>query len=313
MIIRKYQQADEAEVVALWNTVLWADKISPEFFREKILLDPNFGEDGVFVAEEGMHILGAAVTFVCRTENNPWKQGAVADSKDKGSLLPVLCVDKKIADRLIGAAEAYLKECGRKIVSVCQHSPFFFPNSIDRKSYPEIYQFFIDNGYKPTGTSYSMGRDLRHYQYPEEARAMEEKFRGEGITFATYHPRHLLAVKRYMLAECPGWMADFAIKICRQNPEHEIMLAFKNSDVVGYCQYNFCGEQLERVGPFSVAQSMRGKNIGQVMTARLLQTMSEHKIQFAYFGSTGNRQLPFYTKNGFEVFREKTPLEKTLP
>jgi len=311
MIIRKYQQDDEAEVVALWNTVLWADRISPELFREKILLDPNFGEDGVFIAEEGKRIVGAAVTFVWRAENNPWKQGNVAASRETGSLLPVICGEKDVAGKLIGAAEAYLKECGRKTVSVCRHSPFFFPNAVERECYPEIYQFFVDNGYEPQETTYSMGRDLRHYKFPDEARALEAKLREEGITFATYRPEHLLAVKRYMLGECPGWMWDFATKVCMKNQEHEITLAFKGNDVVGYCQYNFRGEQMERVGPFSIAQSMRGKNVGRVMTAHLLQTMSEHKMHFAYFCWTGS-QYKFYLKNGFEIFRKQTPFEKVL-
>lgn len=315
MTIRTYRQEDEQQALTLWNAVLWADRVSADFFRERVFLDPNIAEDGLFVAEEDGRVVGLAVAFVRRTDL-PWGyEGKKEAQKDIGFLLPVIVAPEsyggEAARGLLAAAETYLRAQGRKTVSVCGYGPLFFPNAVDREQYPQLHQFFLDNGYRPQGVSYSMKCDLTSFRISDVVRDLENRFAEEQIRFRAYRPEDLLAVKRFLLREFPGWISHFAEKIRAKAPGHEIMLAFEGEDVIGYCQYNYYGFT-ERVGPFAVAAAMRGRNIGQVMVAHLLQRMSEHGLLCAYFCSTGERQLKFYRKNGFEVFRTKTAFAKEI-
>lgn len=314
MVIRRYQHCDESQVLTLWNTVLWADKTSAEFFREKILLEPNIGEDGFLVAVDDGQLVGAVIAFV-RSTDLPWGyEGKCAAFKDKGFLLPILppaaCRKDGVGCDLLAAAETYLRSRGRSTVSICEYYPLFFPDGIDPERYPELHQFLLDCGYRPHDTTYSMGCDLRNHRFPEESRQLEQQLARERITFTGYRSEHLLAVKRFLLTDFPAWISAFAQKIFLKSPGHEVMLALEGEEVVGYCQYNYCG-LAERVGPFGVSETMRGKGVGQVLVAHLLESMAEQGYKFAHFCSTGQRQVKFYQKNGFTVYREKTVFQKS--
>jgi ribosomal protein S18 acetylase RimI-like enzyme len=313
MIVRRYQPRDESQMLALWNTALWADKISPESFREKVLLDPNIGEDGIFVAEDGGQFLGAAIAFV-RSTDLPWGyEGKSRAASDKGFVLPVFpppaCCNDGVGPELLATAEDYLRSRQRTTISICGYYPLFLPDGIDGARYPELHGFLMDSGYHPHDTTYSMGCDLRNHRFAEEPGRSRDRLGEEQITFSHYRPEHLLAVKRFLLGEFPAWISSFVYKVATRSPGHEMSLAIQGDEVVGYCQYNYYG-QTERVGPFGVSEKMQGKGVGQGLVAHLLESMAEGGLRFAYFGSTGRRQVKFYEKNGFAVYREKTVFEK---
>ncbi len=313
MSIRRYNDHDEAEVVALWNRAWWADKTTPEFFREKILLEPNIGEEGFFLAEEQGGIVGAVNAFV-RSTDLPWGYGgASAALKGKGFLLPLLpsAACGEAGRELLAAAEDYLRQRRRTLVSVCEYYPLFYPDGVDQARYPALHGFLLENGYRHHDTTYSMSCDLRDHRYPEKAHCLERQLGEQGITFTSYRPEHLLPIKRFLLREFPSWVSCFANKVAQRSPGHEIMLALADGEVVAYCQYRYYG-LAERVGPFGVSAALRGAGVGYVLVARLLQNMAECGFQAAYFCTAGERQAKFYAKNGFVVYREKTVFEKIL-
>lgn len=315
MKVRRYEQCDESQVLALWNTAWWADKTTVEFFREKILMEPNIGEEGLFVAEDKGNIVGAANAFV-RSTDLPWGYaGKSALHSKKGFLFPVFpapVCKNGVGQELLAAAEAYLRGRGRTIVSVCDYLPLFYADGIDKERYPEVHGLLTENGYDPKETTRAMSCDLRNHSFPDEARRAESRLGEEGITFTSYHPQHLLAVKKFLLKEFPAWISCLAHKVIVRAPWHEVVLGLQGGDqVIAYCQYNYYGV-VERVGPFGVASAMQGRGVGYVLVAYLLQTMAERGYQLAFFGSAGERQANFYAKNGFTVFREKTIFEKKL-
>jgi mycothiol synthase len=315
MIVRHYEPGDEAQVLRLWNAAWWADKTTAEFFQEKVLMEPNIGEEGLFVAEDHGRIIGAANAFV-RSTDLPWGYaGKSALFSKKGFFFPIFpvvaCGNDGVGSELLRAGEAYLHDRGRTIVSVCEYYPLFYPDGIDRERYPELHSFFIANGYQPSDTSYSMSRDLRNHQFTAEACNLESRLAEEGISFTPYRPQYLIATRRFLLKEFPAWISCFAHKVVVRAPWHEMILAVQKDEVIGYCQYNYYG-LVERVGPFGVARAMQGKGVGYVLVARLLGTMAECGYQLAYFCSAGQRQAKFYAKNGFTVFREKTIFEKSI-
>ena len=50
MQIRNYRENDWKELHALYNRILYADKVTEEFFLEHLIFTPNFDPEGVFIA-----------------------------------------------------------------------------------------------------------------------------------------------------------------------------------------------------------------------------------------------------------------------
>jgi len=58
MEIRPYRGADEAELLDVWRTSMFADALGEHLFRVKVLLDPNFLPENLLVAAEDGRITG---------------------------------------------------------------------------------------------------------------------------------------------------------------------------------------------------------------------------------------------------------------
>ena len=57
---------------------------------------------------------------------------------------------------------------------------------------------------------------------------------------------------------------------------------------------------------------MKGRGIGTLMIARLLEIMAQKNIKHAWFASCVKDLVYFYGKNGLQVFRKKSILVKEL-
>ncbi|AQT84644.1 hypothetical protein ERICIV_04062 [Paenibacillus larvae subsp. larvae] len=58
IIFRSYQAGDERQLVPLWNQTMQADPVTPERFRNLVLLDANFDPLGLRIAADGERIIG---------------------------------------------------------------------------------------------------------------------------------------------------------------------------------------------------------------------------------------------------------------
>src|SRR5579872_7462285 len=58
MHIRAYHGTDEAELLALWNSSMIADRIGEDRFRTHVLLDPNFQRENLRIAIQDERIVG---------------------------------------------------------------------------------------------------------------------------------------------------------------------------------------------------------------------------------------------------------------
>ncbi|WP_346393928.1 GNAT family N-acetyltransferase [Virgibacillus pantothenticus] len=57
---RQYQTGDEKQIVTLWNESLWKDPITPNRFRNLVLLDINFDPEGLYLAFDQNKLIGCA-------------------------------------------------------------------------------------------------------------------------------------------------------------------------------------------------------------------------------------------------------------
>ncbi|MDT2258891.1 hypothetical protein P7H06_03980 [Paenibacillus larvae] len=58
IIFRSYQAGAERQLVPLWNQTMQADPVTPERFRNLVLLDANFDPLGLRIAADGERIIG---------------------------------------------------------------------------------------------------------------------------------------------------------------------------------------------------------------------------------------------------------------
>lgn len=312
MRIRKYDARDESDVISLWNESLFADRITPEIFRERILLDPNFDKSGFLLAEDNKGIVGATIGFIRRTDL-PWGYERNKDS-DSGYIIVFFVapdyyqteIEKKLLENVI----LYFKKLGKKNISFSGYSPTFFPSGIDPEIYPHLFDFFKQNGFTEVGVSYSMRKDIFSFQIPEKIKKLEKKLKQEGITFSYFKLQYLLGVKEFLSSEFPHWLHKFVDKILLGHPNDEIVIVLKEEKVIGYCQHNYY-RHLERVGPFGISSAFRGRKIGTVMLCKLLEGMAKKGYHYAWLGST-DLAKNYYERMGFEVFRKNVILKKEI-
>ena len=310
MICRKFQENDWKELHRLYNRMLHADRVTEGFFLEHLILSPNFDPEGIILAEENGQLAGAAVAQIVTRNVSPWAD-QVSSAKSTGYLMPPLIDNAETGKMLIAEAEKYFQANGRTTVRVASLGPTLFPDSTDEKAYPEICRALEESGYTAAARYHSMKRGLTGYKPSEQVAAKAAELKRQGIEAKICEWEDVPAVKRFMMgSSLIGRIQNLALKI-RQNELDQVVIIRNAEDVLGYCQYKYYDE-LERVGPFGVTDKMRGKGIGQVMTAKLLQVMAQRGIPFAWFASCTETNAHFYSKNGFEIFRTKRIYLKNL-
>lgn len=309
-MIRLYREDDWPQMLELYNRYMTADRITGEFFIQYILLSPNFDPQGTFVDEEDGRIVAWAMAQVVRRNYDIW--GSQAEKlAGKGFIFLPVTDDLDRAKALIGACEKYLAAAGCQLFRCGAPGYTLFANGVDPEIYPVLHRAFEESGYHSCGISYSMHRRLDNYIPSAEVQALYEERVREGFEFKVCEYSDLPAIRRMLeSSDLKGWM-HLPIRKAEQHKVHEIVIAKYQGDAVGYCQYNYF-DNPERIGPFGVDGRMRGKNIGTAMIAKLFQVMSERNVRYAWFASCAPERINFYSRNGLEVFRQKSVLIKKI-
>ena len=304
MRIRIFQETDAKEMFALYDSVYAADRVSWPFFVRYFLLSPNFDPAGTFLAEENGRIAGWASGQVIRKDFDVWGDQARKNA-GTGFLMPPVTRDAETGKELISAVEEYFRsgKCVRSKGAAAGYT--LFPNGVDRAAYPAVHRAFEESGYTCSAFSYSMHRSLENYSVPEAIREKTDRLAAEGILADICRCDDLPGL-RHLLAETDlnGWM-HLPLRKAEQGRLDEALVVRRGSEILGYCQYNYFGEA-ERIGPFGISGDMRGKGLGTVMVAKLLEIMAGRGFRYAWFASCTEQKIPFYAKNGLQVFRKKS-------
>ena len=304
MLIRNFQDADAKEMFALYDSVYTADRVSWPFFVQYFLLSPNFDPAGTFIAEENGRIAGWASGQIVRKDFDVWGSQSRKNA-GTGFLMPPAIKEVETGKKLIAAVEEYFRQGGCVRSKGAAAGYTLFPNGVDPEAYPVVHRAFEESGYAFSAFSHSMGRSLENYSIPEAVQAKIDRLAAEGILAGICGYDDLPGL-RHLLAETElnGWM-HLPLRKAEQGCLDEAVVVRKGSDVVGYCQYNYFGEA-ERIGPFGVSRDMRGKGLGTVMVAKLLEVMAERGFKYAWFASCTEQRIPFYSRNGLQVFKKKS-------
>ena len=154
MELRGYSQDWEAQVVELWNRVLWTDPITVEKFRKQALFDDNFDTSLCDIALDNGRLAG----FILATKRKfPYLERGL--EPDRGWINVFFidgdCQRKGIGSQLLLSTEKKLAELGVKQITLGAYSPGYFFPGLDCVHYPGAKVFFEKHAYRAGEEAYS--------------------------------------------------------------------------------------------------------------------------------------------------------------
>jgi len=313
--LRDYCIHDAQEITDLWNRCLPADPITREIFEDRILLDPNFELAGCRVAERDGRVVGFAHALVRRTPL-PWGfESLLERDRGVGWILAIFVHEafrrEGIGSALLGQTLDYLRARGARQAVLFDYPPNYLLSGVDTEAYPGALEFFQRRGFSAQGKTMGMGINLYDFRLPPAVAEMERELAQQGIVVEYFSRDYLLPTISFLHDCFPTWLCLFTDKLQRNHDLDEMVIARQGEEVVGYCQHRYW-HQAERTGPFGVKAALRGKKIGTLMLYRLLERMSQKGFRFGWFAQTGERQLNYYQRVGYQVTRTQVSMVKQL-
>lgn len=313
MEIRPFRGADEAELLAVWRASMFADALSENLFRTKVLLDPNFLAENLPVAVEDGKVVGFVLAL---TRQVPlFLQGLEPES----AWITAFGVHPDYRRRGIGTAlfqyvAARLKAEGRKTIDIAPYVPNYFVPGVDVKAYPGTIPFLEKVGFRVLYNAISMGADLSGFTLPPEIVELQRQREVEdGVTIRPVTAADLPELMPFIVKHF-GWdwfrhAQDYLLELFGGSNIQQIcvLVARQRGEIVGYCQ-----QKLERFGPFGVDPACRNLGIGRLLLFNCLATMSARHNYFAYFLWTGEDAARLYSLAGFKRRREFAVLHQDL-
>lgn len=311
---RYYQSGDEKNIVKLWNEVIWKDPITPDRFRNLVLLDSNFDPEGLRVAYDGDKLVG--VVYAVRRLLPMYG----TDLEPDNGWIVFFFVDevyrrKGIASRLMKDAVHFLKENGRKHVFFSSYAPNYILPGIDEDAYPEGYRFLLDQGFDKLYSPIAMDRNLVDFKLSDEIKELVKQREEEGYTFSLAEDGDLYDLITFANEVFnPDWGRAIREGILQGMPLERILVAKQGKKIVGFCIYGGYEGIPDRFGPFGVDPEQQGKKLGKILLNLCLQQMKAESLHGAWFLWTGEKTSAgyLYKKTGFEITRTFHVMKKDI-
>jgi GNAT superfamily N-acetyltransferase len=310
-VIRDYRSGDEADLLAVWNSALWADPINPATWRAKVLLDPNFDSAGCHVAEVEGRVRGFLLSLVRRVPF--FNEGLQTDR----AWITAFGVEpawqgKGIGGRLLEAALERLRRLGRETVALSPYVPNYFTPGVDVAAYEQGLAFLIRHGFTVLDRPLSMRAELTGFRTPPAIVETAERLRADGVEIRLAEPADIVPILDFIPKhftwdwhrEASGVFLDLFVGDPRQV---SLLVAVKDGEVFGYAEH-----RAERFGPFGVRPDLRGRGIGRVLLAEMLIEMRKKGYHAAWFLWTGDDAARLYAQCGFREVRRFAVLQRDV-
>lgn len=313
--IRTYRGGDESRIVSVWNDALLQDPIDMRMFARRVLCDANFSPQGLIIAEEDGEIIGFALAIERKIPL--WG----ADLEPDQGWITAFAVHPARRRRGVGralfeAAEAFLKQRGKKDVLISPYAPNYFWPGIDANAYPDGFSFLKDQGYVTLYTPISMDKNLVSYVYPADAQKTRADRLAEGYVIAPLTWSYLSELIAFANDKFnPDWGRAIREAVAHGMPLDQCFVAINpGGKLVGFALYGGYDGTMERFGPFGVDEEERGKGLGKVLLHETLRAMKSRGLHGAWFLWTGEKTAAgqLYLKAGFSISRTFHVMKKHL-
>lgn len=304
--VRTYRSGDATGIAGAWTRAAPADGITARRFRDLVLLDRNFDAAGLFVAEDGHQIVGAAYAVRRLIAHEG------ADLQPETGWIPFFFVvpshrRRGLGRELVTRALGWLRTQGIAEALFSSYTPNYILPGLDAERYPEAAELLADLGFKPLERPSAMDRSLIGYTMPDEIRGRVAALRDAGWHFGTPDDDDLVALIR---VAGDAFNADWARAIREgvlsgMPPERIVIAKDPSGAVLGWAMHGTYESAIERFGPFGVLPQSRGTGLGKILLHLTLEQMVSLGAHNAWFlwADEGTAASALYLKTGFAVTR----------
>ncbi|MBF8187770.1 GNAT family N-acetyltransferase [Nonomuraea sp. K274] len=299
--VRAFASGDENSLVEAWNRSMPGDPTTSGWFRDCVLLDPNFDPYGLRVAVADGRVVGCAYAVRRRTPLAPG-----TDLEPDLGWIPFFFVEPGhrgggLGRRLLGEALGFLESAGRTKVDFSSYTPNYVLPGADVELYPDGFRLLEGLGFRTLYSPVAMDRTLVGYVTPADVHDLRAGRESEGYAVRSPLDGELPELIRFA-AEVfnPDWG-----EAIRQHRDPKCMVIAKKDQIVGFALYAAYRGVPERFGPFGVAPEQRGTGLGKILLHRTMTMMRAEGLHSSWFLWTGEASPAghLYTKAGYQITR----------
>ncbi len=313
--LRPYRGGDEEAIVALWNESMPQDTVSPELFRNRVLLDVNFDPEGTILAVDKA---GQPVGFILAMARKTPIFGT--DLEPENGWISIFFVKPSVRGQgmvkmLLGGAEAFLRSKGRKNIFVSSYSPNYFFPGVDKEMYKDAVAFLEKNGYGVLYQAVAMDKNLVGFAVPDDVKALKAQREAEGYKFGCLNSAFLTRTIAFATENFGvDWGRAIREGVARGLGFDRFLIATKGEEVVGFTVFGAYDNVAERFGPFGVAEKLRGAGLGKILLYETLDFMRQRGSHGAWFLWTGEESAAgkLYRRAGFTITRRFNVMKRVL-
>ncbi|MEU7859980.1 GNAT family N-acetyltransferase [Nonomuraea sp. NPDC049141] len=299
--VRAFASGDETSLIDAWNRSMPGDPTTSGWFRDCVLLDPNFDPEGLRVAVIDGRVAGCAYAVRRLTPLAPG-----TDLEPETGWIPFFFVAPEqrrtgLGRRLLGEAIAFLEAQGRTRIDFSSYTPNYVLPGADAELYPDGFRLLSGLGFETLYSPVAMDRTLVGYATPDEVRALLAKRESEGYEFRSPYEGELPELIRFAAGVFnPDWG-----EAIRQHRDTKRMIIAKNKGMVGFALYGAYRGIPERFGPFGVDPEERGTGLGKILLHLTMTMMRAEALHSSWFLWTGETSPAghLYTRAGYQVTR----------
>nr|WP_179435363.1 GNAT family N-acetyltransferase [Microbacterium pseudoresistens] len=281
--------------------------MTPQRFRDLVLLDRNFDANGLFVAEdtEGA-VIGSAYAVRRRVAHDG------DDLEPDTGWIPFFFVTPEHRGRGLGralleATRGWLRDQGATQVFFSSYTPNYVLPGLDAARYPAAASLLSSLGFEVVERPSAMDRSLIGYEMPAEVRERADALRAEGWYLGSPQGDDVVALVKIAGERFNSdWARAIREGIVAGMPPERIVIA-RDPDgaVIGWGMHGTYEAVIERFGPFGVLPESRGTGLGKVLLHLTLERMTALGAHSAWFlwADEGSIASALYEKTGFAATR----------
>jgi ribosomal protein S18 acetylase RimI-like enzyme len=301
VLYRKVHSKDIDDIIRIWNSSIFQDKIDKAQLIRYVFCDDNYESKYFQVALDGEKVIGFIIGM---KRKYPYLERGLQEGQ---AWIIAIAVDpfyrkQGFGGELLRRVEEIWSKEGVNQVALGTYSPNYFFSGV-WVGYKEAAEFFTSKGYKKGEAAYWMSRSLNGYEIPQdidERRKQKEKM---GYSFEPFEWIHAVDFLGFMKENFSvGWRKHIINAINNNQAEASVILCLFKNDIVGYVQRSIDGNS-SRFGPFGIAEKYRNEGLGSILIHEMWKSMAEKKIPYVFFKSTEENGRRFYERQGMKVDR----------
>ncbi len=307
MTIGTHTNQTTEQLAELWNAALRFDPTDERTLLRRVFLDANFRSDGLFLASEGVRLMGFCLAIA---RHVPIEH---APAEDLSGYITAFGLREDVRGTgggaaLCDAAEEHLRAGGKTNGRIAPYVPYYFVPGVDERAYRRAGEFLLARGYERTDLALGMDAILVERDPLALAAQAQATAAEAGVTVQPLSSGLVPEFFLFLRADAPpDWSRHARQVLLEGAPLENVVVATKGGRIVGYCQF-----ERSHFGPFGVSEEARGGGVGTALLAHSLETMKRRGEHCAWVVWTGERAAKLYERLGFRRTREFTIFRKPL-